>query len=989
MTDRDSSQNALQSDTPLLPKPYDIEQQNRFRDQWISHGVPQINLDVNDNTTCIGVFPVSEVLDSLFGHSPYLSRSAIRHPQCVERMAHLDPDAAWRELLKDLKTEALEAGSDRNKLMKCLRRYKERASLYIAIFDITGLWALGDVMKHLSSFADFCIETALNSILCSEAESGNVELQSVDYPSHQCGIFVLALGKLGAGELNYSSDIDLMVLFDNENVPYSGKKSTQEFVIKVAKTLVKILEERTEDGYVFRTDLRLRPDPASTALAVSTESAELYYESWGQNWERSALIKARFIAGDGDVARSFLSELVPFIWRKSLDFYAIQDIHSIKRQIYAAKGGRQISVLGHDIKTGRGGIREIEFFAQIQQLIWGGRNPAFRVPQTLVALNHLFEDELISETAKNQLEKSYQFLRRLEHRIQMINDEQTQVIPADAKKTSLLASFCGFASLDHFCNAVEHNLSIVEQHYADLFEDAPALTVDGNLVFTGTDHDPDTLNTLERMGYSNPEAVSQVIRTWHHGRYRATRSTRSRQILTELVPTLLASFGKTAQPDRALLKFDQSLQKLPAGIQLVTVFYSNPEILDLVAEIMGDAPRLADYLTASTHRIDYVLDPAFFDSIPDQKSLEAELCERLSLQDNYEEKLVACVSWTNDLRFRIGIQVLRGIVSPLEGSEMLTHVAEAVLRSLVPTVCAEFSRQFGRVEHSALAVLAYGKLGSYELMPTSDLDLVIVYDADESATSQQGTRSLPASAYFIRLSQRIVSALSMMTSEGRLFEVDLRLRPSGDQGPFASSLQAFEKYQKSDAWVWEHLALSRARVVFKTGDLGRRLESAISDTLAQPRAEGDVQSAVLDMKEKLQKEFGSSQQIDLKHMPGGLMDSDFVIQYHTLIQSRLDQENRPTRTLDVLDHLLKSKCVSEDDYWVLKSAFLLRFNLLWLLRLTLGENSLPSSIPMGLETRLLKLTGAATLEELRRQLIDTSDEVLRVFSRDIGTRSVN
>ena len=989
MTDRDSSQYALQPDSPLISKPFDTEQLNRFRDQWLSHAIPQISLDINDNTTRIGVFPVSEVLDCLFGHSPYLSRSVIRHPQCVESLAHLDPDTVWSELLKDLRSGAEAAASDRSKLMKCLRFYKERASLYIAVYDIVGLWALEDVTGHLSSFADFCIEAALNAVLRSEADAGNIDSQSPDRLSHECGIFILALGKLGAEELNYSSDIDLMVLFDSEAIPYTGSKSPQEFAIKVAKALVKILEERTADGYVFRTDLRLRPGPSSTALAVSTASAELYYESWGQNWERSALIKARYVAGDSDVARKFLSELIPFVWRKSLDFYAIQDIHSIKRQIYAAKGGRHINILGHDIKTGRGGIREIEFFVQIQQLIWGGRNPILRDPQTLTALNQLFEDELVSETAKKELETSYQFLRRLEHRIQMINDEQTQVIPADTDRASLVASFCGFASLNLFCETVEHHLAMVERHYADLFEDAPDLTVDGNLVFTGADHDPDTLKTLERMGYSNPEAVSQIIRTWHHGRYRATRSTRSRQILTELVPTLLKSFGKTAQPDRAFLKFDQSLQKLPAGIQLFSVFYSNPEILDLVAEIMGDAPSLADYLTASTHRIDYVLDPVFFDSVPDQANLEKELISRLGHHANYEEKLVACVGWTNDLRFRIGVQVLRGIISPLEGSGMLTHVAEAVLRSLVPTVREEFSEQFGHVEQSSLAVLAYGKLGACEMMPTSDLDLVIIYDSDESAASQGGSRSLPASAYFIRLSQRIVSALSMMTSEGRLFEVDLRLRPSGDQGPFACSLKSFEKYHESDAWVWEHLALTRARVVFATADLGQKVGAVISKTLTQERVKSDIQTAVLDMQEKLQKEFGGSHQNDLKRMPGGLMDSDFVLQYHALMRSGLDQGRFPTRSIDILDRLVASNRISQDDYRTLRDAFVLRFNLLWILRLTLGENLLPSAMPMGLEARLLKLTGAATLEEINRQLVDTSNEVLRVFNRDIGIKAVN
>ena len=985
MTEHKSSQNPLNCQSSVLPKPRDTEQRDRNRDIWGSQAASKVGIDINDNTTRIGPFPVSDVLDSLFGCSPYLSKCVIRHPQCVESMALMGPGPAWDALLQDFRVEAAGATPDRTKLAQCLRHYKERASLHIAVNDLLGLWTLEEVTAHLSAFADCCVETALSAILRSEVDAGNLEPNAPESPSQSSGIFILALGKLGAGELNYSSDIDLMVLFDNGSVPYSGTKSTQEFAVKVAKALVKLLEERTADGYVFRTDLRLRPDPASTALAVSTESAELYYESWGQNWERSALIKARCVAGDAVAANKFLARLKPFIWRKSLDFYAIQDIHSIKRQIYAAKGGRRINVLGHDIKTGRGGIREIEFFVQIQQLTWGGRNTKLRIPKTLEALNQLFEEDLISNTAKDELRDSYRFLRRLEHRIQMINDEQTQLIPADKEKAALIAAFCGFDSLDHFCESVEFQLKQVERHYAELFEDAPDLAVDGNLVFTGSDHDPDTLKTLERMGFSNPEAVSQIIKTWHHGRYRATRSTRSRQILTELVPSLLASFGKTAQPDRALLKFDQSLQKLPAGIQLFSVFYSNPEVLDLVAEIMGDAPSLADYLTASTQRLDYVLDPVFFDSVPKGDELDQELAGRLDQVENYDAKLETCVGWTNDLRFRTGVQVLRGFISPLEGSEILTHVAEAVLRSLIPTICQEFEKQFGHVQSSALAILAYGKLGSGDLMPSSDLDLVIIYDAEETAVSEDGNRSLPASAYFIRLGQRIVSALSLMTAQGRLYDVDLRLRPSGDQGPFAGSLQAFEKYHQSDAWIWEHIALTRARVVFASSDLEKKVETVVTDVLSKERSQKDVQTAIAEMRRRLQKEFGGMRQNDLKRMPGGLMDLDFILQYHALLLSNRIGERLPTRFFDILSCLVEKKCISDEDGHVLSDAFVLRFNLLWILRLTLGEGALPASLPKGLEARLLKLTGSRDIEEISNRLLDTGEEVLGMLDGVIGT----
>lgn len=967
-----------------LPRSFNLDQRNRYRELWHSQADKFSASSSHDSTDKIGPFLVSEIADCVFGNSPYLSKVFIKHPEYVERMAGLGPNEAWQHLIEELRISVFGDTVNVSQLMEILRRYKQIASLHIAICDVTQLWSLNEVVSRLSELADICVKATLHNLLIAEAKKGELAVEDEEYPFSSSGIFVLALGKLGAHELNYSSDIDLMFLFDHEILSYTGRKTAHELAIRLAKDLIKVLDERTPDGYVFRTDMRLRPDPSSTSIAVSTESAELYYESWGQNWERAALIKARCIAGDVNAARSFLTHLEPFVWRKSLDFYAIQDIHSVKRQIYASKGGASINVMGHDIKTGRGGIREIEFFVQIQQLIWGGRNPLLRSPRTLNGLRDLYAEGQISNDACEELTRSYEFLRRLEHHLQMVNDEQTQKIPAALHKAEAISCFMGYDDLGCFESDVTKHLRLVESHYADLFEDSPALTVDGNLVFTGTDHDPDTLETLGKMGYENPSVVSQVIRSWHHGKVRATRSTRSRQILTELLPALLLAFAKTRQPDRAFINFDQSLSKLPAGVQLFSVFYANPEILDLIAEIMGDAPRLANYLTASTQRLDYVLDPEFFNEFPPHDVLLSELSNRMSRLNNFEEKLESCVGWTNDLRFRTGVLVLREIMTPYDGSKTLTSIADVVIQSLVPIVTKEFESRFGVIESSSLAILAYGKLGSGELMPSSDLDLVIIYDAKADAHAVDTDRSLPASAYFIRLAQRIVSALTLMTSEGRLFDVDLRLRPSGAQGPFASNLESFKKYQSSEAWIWEHLALTKARVVYATNDIAFQIEKTVDDVLSTKREKRDIGKAIAEMRTRIQKERRQHGFWDIKNMEGGLADTEFLIQFHALSNDNTGKRKRTTKTIEVINSLVKAGEISPEDAAALKSSYKLWLTILWLLRLCMDQASPIDDIPKGLEARLIEATLSHDKNGLEKAMLDTRQQISRLVERDIS-----
>jgi [glutamine synthetase] adenylyltransferase / [glutamine synthetase]-adenylyl-L-tyrosine phosphorylase len=642
---------------------------------------------------------------------------------------------------------------------------------------------------------------------------------------------------------------------------------------------VRILDERTGDGYVFRTDLRLRPDPRSTPLALSVAAALSYYESVGQNWERAALIKARPVAGDRAAGERFLAELQPFIWRKNLDFAAIADIHSIKRQIQAHKGGGRIAVEGHDIKTGRGGIREVEFFAQTQQLIWGGRLRALRVAPTCTALRRLAATGRIDPTTADTLIADYRFLRRVEHRLQMVDDAQIHRLPADPDGIARLATFLGYPETDAFVAELSAHLASVERHYAELFEEAPTLSGPGNLVFTGAEDDPDTLTTLAGLGFADPPRVAAMVRGWHHGHMRATRSQRAREILTELVPELLRIFGATANPDTALLRFDHFLSRLPAGVQLFSLFHANPGLLSLVADTMAEAPLLAESLAQRPALLDAVLTAEFSAPLPDRAGLAADLAGLTDGARDFQDTLDMLRRWANERRFQVGVKLLRRDIEGDRTGMALADIAETALATLLPAVTAEFVRAHGEVPGSAFAVVAMGRLGSREMSLASDLDLVLIYDAPEDSPGSNGPRPLAASTYYGRLGQRLISAITAPTAEGKLYEVDMRLRPSGDSGPIASSLAAFAQYQREAAWSWEHMALTRARPIAGDEGLQERIREAIAAALRQPRDPRRLVADVADMRRRIADSVPRPSPWDLRNRRGGLIDLEFTVQY--------------------------------------------------------------------------------------------------------------
>ncbi|MEN2990804.1 bifunctional [glutamine synthetase] adenylyltransferase/[glutamine synthetase]-adenylyl-L-tyrosine phosphorylase [Tistrella sp. BH-R2-4] len=923
------------------------------------------------------------LIDGMLCGSPYLAQLATIETATLARIAARGPDAAFDEIRTGF-IDLCRQGGTEAQVMAGLRRLKRRAALVAAVADLAGVWPLEAVTAAVSDTAELALEAALAHLLRDAARRGEITLRDRDNPGPESGLFALGMGKLGACELNYSSDIDLILLFDAERVPMADDRPPQPVFSRIGRDLVKIMEARTADGYVYRTDLRLRPDPASTPLALSAEAAETYYESVGQNWERAAMIKARVVAGDHDAGNDFLARLTPFVWRKSLDFYAIADIHSIKRQINAHRSGDGLDLPGHNLKLGRGGIREIEFFCQTQQLIFGGRTPDLRTRGTAAALDALVAEHRVEAGTAHRLKDAYRLLRTIEHRLQMVDDAQTHSLPKDEAALDRIAAFSGFETTRAFKETLIETLKGVERSYAELFDDAPGLgTAEGNLVFTGTEDDPDTIATLERMGFREPSRLVARVRDWHRGRVRATRSGRSRQILTEIMPELLSRLGGTGDPDAAFLRFDSFLGELPAGVQIFALFHSNPDLLALVAEVMGTAPKLSEQLARRSSLLEAVIDPDFFTTLGAPEDLAADLERVLSRARDYEDTLDLARRWAGERKFQVGVHILRGLTDADAAAPVLTAIADAVIAALLPRVQAEFAQAHGHVPGGRMAVVAQGRLGSAEMSIDSDLDLVIIYSADDAASD--GGRPLGPSHYYARLAQRFISAISALTGEGRLYEIDTRLRPAGSSGPVATRLDAFGRYHREDAWTWEHMALTRARVIAAdTPELKDALDAIIHEVLVRPRDADKVTAEVADMRRRIAQEHGTNDCWSVKHVRGGLVDLEFLAQHLQLIHGADYPDLLLRDTALVLERAGAEGLMA--DGAMLAGAVRLQRRMLGLLRLTVTGRFDPKAAPPGLISALARAAGlddTADAEAISHMLQTCQAAVRAHFDREI------
>lgn len=926
------------------------------------------------------------LLDALFGNSPYLTETALQNPVFVTDLWRLGPETILDDLSSELRAARNSArdGMLPEAIATTLRRLKRHVALAVAVADIAEVWPLEKITGALSDFASGCLDALTDSILLQLSRDARIDLGG---NPEAAALTVLGMGKLGAGELNYSSDIDLILLYDRDAPAIAGNDQMPRHFVRCARLLVQLLSETSADGYIFRTDLRLRPDPGSTPLAMSVQAAELYYESVGQNWERAAMIKAHPVAGNRPVGEAFLADMRPYIWRKHLDFAAIHDIHSIKRQIDAHRGGGTVKVFGHNVKLGRGGIREIEFFAQTQQLIFGGRDPSLRLRGTCETIRALSATGHVTPTAADELIEAYGFLRRVEHRLQMVDDRQTHSLPADETGVAAIATFLGYPDSASFQQALLDRLRCVEGHYAKLFEEAPSLAgPGGNLVFTGTDDDPGTLESLSAMGFRDASAAAGIVRRWHHGRYRATATARARELLTELMPGLLKALGSTAAPDQALLNFDLFLANLPAGVQLFSLFKANPALLELLATIMGSAPGLAAHLARRTLLLDSVLSPDFYRPLPSAREMTAELASVLAHVDHEQDILDLARRWANDRRFQIGVQQLKHIVRPAEAGLAYSDVAAATISALCDRVEQRFADIHGGFRGQRLAVMGLGKLGSREMSATSDLDLIFVYDIPSDLETSDGARPLSPIQYYTRLSQKIVTALTAHTNEGALYEVDMRLRPSGRSGPLANSLEGFETYHAQSAWTWEHMALTRARVIHGPAALVDRLTDIVKTALCRPRDPVALVRDVADMRDRIAQHAPAKSAWDFKHLPGGLFDIDFVAQYLALLHAAARPDLLAPHPAEMLRRMAEAGLIERTDAERLQATRTLLSDVQSLLRLTLnGDESAfdETSAPEGQRRLIAATEDAVDLASLKARIATEAAAARAIYERII------
>lgn len=873
-------------------------------------------------------------------HAPYLADLA----QKIEGSG--DPETLLQQAF-DLCANVASGADDP---ADTLRLAKKQAHLTIAAGDLAGRFSLADTTRHITEFADASLGAALSASLLQRGLSGD-------------GLFAVALGKMGAFELNYSSDIDFAVFFDPDRF-HGGEREPADAAVRCVRSLIGLLDDRTPAGYVFRTDLRLRPDPSSTPVAVSTRRAELYYESVGQNWERMVWIKGRAAAGDLAAGDAFIAALEPFVWRRHLDYWAIADVHAIKNMINAKVGAQSLEDPSPDVKLGPGGIREIEFFVQTQQIILGGRNPGLRVRGTLDGMQRLVDLGAVESTAATELAEAYTALRTVEHRIQMLDDAQTHTVPSFENRRAAVAALCGYASLDTFDRDLSETRKCVHDHYRKLFADEAEKSqsaVDGNLVFTGVDNDPETVRTLEELGFKAPDLVIETIRQWHRGRTPATRTTRGRELLTAILPDLLAAMGNTGEPDEAFRRFSRFFEGLRSGVQVLSMLVAETALMDDLVTTLAIAPRIADILARRPGLLEALL------FVSDRKETPV-----IDGSTDFEAGMELVRRWQGERAFLIGHQLLHGQVKARDAATAWTELADTCIELMSQLAEHETVRRFGPPP-GAWSVVGLGKLGGREMTAGSDLDLLVIFDPDGSDDAQK---------WFTRFTQRLITALSAETGEGRLYEVDMRLRPSGRAGPVATSIASFESYHQGDAWTWEHMALTRLRAMSGDAALGARI-AEIAEQIIQKGDHAKRTADILDMRARLYRDKPATGPWDLKMCDGGLVDLEFVTQHAILTASRpqaLNPElNRAHRQLS------ESGEWTDEIYATVSDAFAFLQALQQVQRMAHEGSISEEDLSTGLKDRLCRAVDSPDFEALSQQLKSTCDKVTAIFREKLGT----
>ncbi len=786
--------------------------------------------------------------------APFLARALERQPELAALLEAGDGDGAleW----------ARQAGESAPSTDIALRRERLAYATALAIGDLASAFPLDFVMVELSDLADRALDLAINDAILRRVEDADLR-----------GLIALGLGKHGAHELNYSSDIDPILLYEPETLPRRDRDEPGEAAQRYAREIVKTLSENTAEGYVFRVDLRLRPASEVSPLAISTNAALTHYESSALAWERAAYIRARACAGDITAGEDFLDTIKPFVWRSSLDFGAIDEIRRLTERIRSNYKGTNEIGPGYNLKHGRGGIREVEFFAQTHQLIHGGRDLSLRLRGTRAALDALAAAGRIDAEEARSLGEAYDRLRVVEHRLQMVNDQQTHALPAGAALDAV-------ARLDGLRNGAEliEDLRQVTGQVARAYD---------RLLDVGSDAAPvhpapaNLSDRLQALGMAEPDRLAERVTGWRDGRYQALKSSAALDAFDAMLPDLLEAFASADDPERAMLRWEGVLSNASSAVNFFRLLEARPGLFDQLMAVLTLAPTLAEELGRRPELLDTLIDASAMDLPGDIETIAARM-EAGDAARDYERQLDRIRIVTGELRFALGLQLVQGVHDPLDIAAALSRTAEAGLQVAHKAAGAEFARKHGRIADSELMVLGLGRLGGGALTHASDLDIIYLFTGGTSAESDGG-RSLGGTHYYNRLAQRVSAALSVPTAHGALYEVDTRLRPQGSQGPLAVTLEAFAKYQREAAWTWEHMALTRARVLVGSESARTELEAIIADVLTQKRDPGQLRKDVLKMRSEMAEHKPVKGPLDVKLMRGGLVDLEFMVHFLQLL----------------------------------------------------------------------------------------------------------
>jgi glutamate-ammonia-ligase adenylyltransferase len=780
-------------------------------------------------------------------HSPFLALQLDRFDSVTAALGSGGLDAALA---------AARRGGEAADVMAAVRRERSGHALALGIADLAGLCGLDEVMGALSDLADRQLGRALAAAIAERTPDAAPR-----------GFAILGLGKLGGRELNYSSDVDLIFLYDPETLPRKPREEPDQAASRIAQRIVEILQKRTGDGYAFRVDLRLRPSPEVTPIALPVDAAISYYESAALPWERAAFIRARQVAGDPALGRYFLDAIHPFVWRRSLDYGAVGEIRAISRRIRDHYAQGQALGPGYDVKRGRGGIREVEFFIQIHQLIHGGREPELRARSTLDALAALEKAGRIASGDAAVLRDAYPLLRTIEHRLQMVDDRQTHNLPADPAALDNVAALHG---LDGGA-ALLALLGPPAERVATLYD-----TLAGGEGDRLSENPQALERALAEAGFAEPGAARGRIEGWRSGKVRALRTGAAREAFEAMLPELIAAFGAAPDPMRAMNRFEDLILKLPTGVNFFRLLEARPVLAEHLAAILSHAPPLAEQLGRRADLLDGLVDASAFAPAPSVEELASGFARADRAGEDYQQVLDRVRRRVNERRFALGVQLVAARTDPLDVTEGYSRVAEAAIRVLADAAVAEFEARHGKVPGSELLILGLGRLGGEALTHASDLDLVYLFGGSHEAESD-GPRPLRATDYFNRLAPRVTAALSVATAAGPLYDVDTRLRPSGTDGLLAISLESFAAYQSERAWTYEHMALTRARPVYGSAKGRAALEAVVGAVLRQPRDADKLVADAVRMRRDMRTHNPPGGPFDIKRGEGGLIDLEFAV----------------------------------------------------------------------------------------------------------------